>query len=98
MLSVSIHPKVITLRGFSYLICWFCLSTDREWVEEIVEAPRDDHVVVAADDASDDGRSEPDSAEARVNRLPDSERALPELLTDPEFEQEERHALKDHHD
>ena len=26
MLSVSIHPKVITLRGFSYLICWFCFS------------------------------------------------------------------------
>ena len=70
----------------------------RERVEEVVEAPGDDHVVVTPDDASHDRRPESDSSEARMNRLPDSERSLPKLLTDPEFQKEERHSLEDHHD
>ena len=47
----------------------------REWVKEVVEAPRDDHVVVAADDAGHDSRAEPDSSEARVDRVPDAKRS-----------------------
>ena len=67
-------------------------------IAEVVDAPGDDHVVVAADDDGDHRRADPDPTEPRVDHVPDPEGSLPEFLTDGQFKQNERHTLEDHHD
>ena len=72
--------------------------THGEGVEQVVETPRDDHVVVAADDDGADGGAEADPAELRVHEVPDDVRAAPQLLPDAQLQEEQRHSLEDHHD
>ena len=68
-----------------------------ERLEQVEDAPGDDDVVIAPDDDGDDGGAEADSSQRRVDHVPYDEGALLELLPDPELEEEQRHALDDHH-
>ncbi len=47
----------------------------RKWIKEVIEAPRDDHVVVAAHNTGHHGGPEPDSSEAWVDCVPDAKRS-----------------------
>lgn len=69
-----------------------------EWVDQVVDTPCDDHVVVTPDDDCDDRRPDPDPSEPGVDLVPDSERSLPELLADGKLQKHKRHAFQHHHD
>ena len=63
-------------------------STHGASFNQVVDAPRDDHVVVAADEDRDDGGAEADAAEVGVDEVPDDVGAAPQLLPDPQLEEE----------
>ena len=63
-------------------------STHGASFDQVVNCPRDDHVVVAADENRDDGGAEADAAEVGVDEVPDDVGAAPQLLPDPQLEEE----------
>ena len=69
-----------------------------EGVDQVVDAPSDDHVVVAADDDGDHGRPDADATKPGVDHVPDPVGPLPELLPCGQLKEDQWHAFQDHHD
>ena len=61
------------------------LLTYLERIEEVVEAPGDDDVVVQSDHERHHGRRNAQTAQPRVDDVPGAQRSLTQLLTQSQF-------------
>lgn len=66
-------------------------------IEEVVEAPGDDDIVVESNEEGHDAGGNAYATEPRVNRVPDTESTLTHSLTKAQFDQEERNPLQNQH-
>lgn len=68
-----------------------------QWVEQVVEAPSDDDVIVESDKEGDDAAGNANATKPRMDCVPDPQGAQPHLLSHPQFHQEQGDSLQDQH-
>lgn len=67
-------------------------------IEEVVETPGDDDIVVEGDKQGDDAGGDSDATEPRMDLVPHAESAQSHSLSDAEFNQEQGYTLQHQHD